>query len=74
MQSSNIYCFAHPVLGDSLALSSLASVPRVYHGDGEGDGRGGGGAGYNSAKHLLSSHYYSEFASCQHVHVCLSVC
>ncbi len=39
-KNSKLYCFAHPVLGDALALSSLASVPRVYHGDGEGDGEG----------------------------------
>ncbi len=43
-KNSKLYCFAHPVLADSLALSSLASVPRVYHGDGEGDGEGRSGS------------------------------
>ena len=67
------HCSAHPALGGSLGPSSSASVPRVYHGDGEGDGEGREGQVTIRPKHLLSSHY-SEFASCQHVRVCLSAC
>ncbi len=74
--------------GDSLALSSLVSVPRIYHGDEDGDGEAKevpGRSGLRCGpwqeplecraqpKHLLSSHY-SEFLSCQYIRVCLSVC